>query len=334
MRSESRNWQWYCQQRYCRQSCRQISLLISLLIVPVIMALFILLQCTAANAADSLKVATVGAIQGTAKRSVDSGKTWKPIEILTELSAGDQLTLENKSSVKVIFYNPPHRETLTGPCKVQISSNNCSLIQGSPGLVKTSTAYKGVRALKSIKSSSQNFAGVEIRNEPDVVNLLSPRGKVASLNPRFEWKPVVKAQEYLLTLEDLDGKTIWNQTTSDVQAQYPDSSPPLKPGKSYFWNVRAAKDKKIIARGSASFKLISGEVYENLKLLKEQTGSEVKENPNDPEPYVVLLTFYMENQLLDEAIDTCEQLLKMKPGDGNVRELMSRLNELKGMKMK
>lgn len=296
------------------------------------MALFLLLQYTAVHAADSLKVATVGAIQGTAKRSVDRGKTWKPVEILTELSDGDQLQLENKSSVKVIFYKPPHRETLTGPCRIQIASNNCSLIQGSPDLVKTSSAYKGIQALKSIKSSSQNFAGVEIRNEPDVVNLLSPRGKIAGLKPRFQWKPVEKAQEYLLALEDLDGKTILTQTTSNTKIPYPDSSPPLEPGKSYFWNVRATKDKKIIARGSASFKLISGEVYENLKLLKEQTDIEIKENPNDPEPYVVLLTFYMENQLLDEAIDTCEQLLKMKPGDGNVRELMKRLCEKKGMK--
>ena len=313
-----------------RYSYKELNVFTAILIV----LLFLLFQFTTVNADNSKKVATTGSVKGIVRKSVDNGKNWKPVEVLTEFSVGDQLLVKNKSKVKVIFYKPSHREVLTGPCKVKITSKKFVLKKGKPGCIKIFPRYRGIKALQSIKASCENFSGVEIRNDPSVVNLLYPWSKITKQKPCFKWMSTPQATEYYVKLEDLDGKIIWEESTIKTKLSYPKTASPLEFGKTYFWDIRAVKDKMVVARGSASFKLISKEVYENLEILKEQTDKEIKANPNDTTPYIVLLSFFMQNGLLDESYEYCSKLVNSGIKDKNIDMLMSRLRELKGMSIK
>lgn len=71
------------------------------------------------------------------------------------------------------------------------------------------------------------------------VTTLAPRESlVIEARPTFEWTPVASATAYAVTVHnDKQTRLLWQTTTKETHAIYPDSSKPLPPGK-YIWQVK------------------------------------------------------------------------------------------------
>lgn len=287
-----------------------------------------------ASAKKSDPSAMITHTKGVVKRHVKGGNGWSTAGVLTELSCGDMILIKPGGMARIVFYRDTHSEILKGPCKVRIGSRCCVLKNGKKGRIRVLPSYRGIRAFKSIEASSAKFAGVEARNRPDIVFVLSPREFIAELKPAYEWEAVNGADGYIIRLENLQGRELWNVSSKSAKINYPKNQSPLDFNSSYFCDVRAVKENKVIARGSSAFKILPGDKVKKIRILKQQANKQLKENPDDPTPLVALLTIYMENRVLDGAFDTCSRLIKMRPDDKNIHYWMGRLYELKGMKDK
>lgn len=284
-----------------------------------------------ASAKKSDPSAMITHTKGVVKRHVKGGNGWSTAGVLTELSCGDMILIKSGGMARIVFYRDTHSEILKGPCKVRIGSRSCVLKNGKKGRIRVLPSYRGIRAFKSIEASSVKFAGVEARKRPDIVFVLSPREFIAELKPAYEWEAVNGADGYIIRLENLQGRELWNVSSKSARINYPENQSPLDFNSSYFCDVRAIKDHRVVARGSSAFKVLSGDKVKKIRILKQQADKQLKENPDDPTPLVALLTIYMENRILDEAFDTCSRLIKMRPDDKNIHYWMGRLYELKGM---
>lgn len=298
-----------------------------------IMIQFVCLCKTDVFAEESQPVAIVTNVKGGATLFTAIHKKQQPLFLLSELVDGDKIFVKAKGEAKIVFYKDTHSEIINGPCSVRISKNSCIADKGQSGSVKVLSPYKGIQAIRSIRSSSEKFAGVGIRTVKtlDKVCLIRPKGFVASINPTFEWKAFENADSYKVSVEDLDGKQVFSNFAHDSFLQYPKDSPSLQFGISYFWFVKVIKNDRVISIGSDTFRVIPKEKFDEMTSIREQAQKQLSKDPKDTSPYVVLLAFYMEHGLLDEALDTCSTILKMSPKDKNTLFWMGKLKEMRGM---
>ncbi|MHC9538938.1 MAG: tetratricopeptide repeat protein [Vulcanimicrobiota bacterium] len=258
---------------------------------------------------------------GTAKKS--------PLCLLTELSEGDTVIMKGKSNARIVFYADTHSVTLNGPCLVKILSGSCILQEGAPGSIISKEPYRGIKALNSIKASSDKFGGVTTRSSG--ITIISPKGKIATLKPLFQWANVAGVTQYAVTIIDDKRKVITTLQAGSNSVRYSDLEPELNFGSCYYWKVNARLSSGLVEEGNAAFIVIPRETWDTLKTLNEQAEEQLRETPNDKSPYSVLLAFYMENFLFDEALDTCRKLLSKDSDNRNVHYWMGRIYESKGM---
>lgn len=258
---------------------------------------------------------------GTAKKS--------SLCVLTELSEGDTVIMKGKSSARIVFYADTHSVILKGPCLVKILSGSCILQEGAPGSIISKEPYRGIKALNSIKASSDKFGGVTTRGRR--ITIISPKGKIASLKPLFLWENADGVTQYAVTISDDKGKAVATLQTGSNSVRYSDLEPELNFGSTYFWTVDDSRNPSLASRESAAFSVISRETWDTLKTLNEQAEAQLRENPKDKSPYSILLAFYMENFLFDEALDTCRKLLSKDSDNRNVHYWMGKIYTSKGM---
>ena len=91
-----------------------------------------------------------------------------------------------------------------------------------------------------------------------VIEIVEPRGELATAPFRFEWRPVPRADLYELTISDDDA--IWplfvRRTQSAVHLLDPGERSALRPGRIHLWEVAAlAEDGSAIAREQARFRI-------------------------------------------------------------------------------
>jgi len=70
------------------------------------------------------------------------------------------------------------------------------------------------------------------------LELLSPAGESEAAPRAFEWRPLSRKARYILSL--YDGELIWSGETEDTRLDLPgEIRERLKPGRIYFWQVKA-----------------------------------------------------------------------------------------------
>lgn len=275
--------------------------------------------------------------QGDVQIAPQGSRSWAPLKLLSEVAAGDTIQVSKKGQARLVFYHDTHSEILKEGCVVKVSPKSCILEKGKPGSITQIQPYKGVRAFQSIEASKEKFGGVVVRGgvSGNEVHLERPVGTITSLRPLFQWEAIGGAEDYLVKLEDENWETIWEVPSRSNSLPYPESSQSLTPGATYFWKVGARQNQKVKAWSEdGTFATLSLETQERLRALKEQTDRQIRESPGDPAPYVVLLTFYMEHNLLEDALQACSTLSQMIPGDKSIHYWKGTLYNGMGMKEK
>lgn len=277
-------------------------------------------------------LALAASVSGDVTSSKVGSNKWKRLYVLSELAAGDKIRIGSKGTARIYFYKDTHSEIINAPCTIAITADSCKIEKGEATCVKKVPPYKGIDSAQSIKVSNEQFGGFITKQVTVGVNILQPLGAIVEKRPSFQWKAVPRATSYLVTLINEDGDEMWHQTTNETLSPYPASYEPLSFGQRYQVKVNALSDKSVIGKGESRFSLVTLEISEKLKDLKAEIDREIRRDPKDTAPYAVLLAFYMQNGLLEDALKMCSTLCQTDPENADLHYWMSELYRLKGMK--
>jgi tetratricopeptide (TPR) repeat protein len=257
-------------------------------------------------------------------------KAWKAASMMQVLCGGDRVKTGKKSKMVLVFFKDNHREILQGEAQALVGEAGCRLEKGKKAaLTKEATPqasrYKVTAAVMPGRMSKMNVIFMKsFGNAPVSLELKSPSVTAASL-PEFRWNTVKDADGYNFSLSADTGETVWQKELKTNGLIYPSSAPGLERGRSYFWEVRALKENKILARGSGSFRLVSeadlAEVEEAEKMFRDST----KAKPDDATPYVLLGNVYIQKALYDKAVRLFEKMSAMRPNDLKCHEILADL---------
>ncbi len=80
------------------------------------------------------------------------------------------------------------------------------------------------------------------------VELVAPRGELATAPNELQWTPVANATRYHVELVEVDGTVVWSGDTTAPQASLPQHAiAQFAPGKSLLWNVKAFRGTEMLA---------------------------------------------------------------------------------------
>lgn len=166
------------------------------------------------------------------------------------LYTGDQVTTAFGNAT-ILFC--PSSETISAKddSTLEVQARNVRLVKGPAPLRQKAERCPLLRvALGS--ESVERIGGLRARGYPPIP--IYTGGTIASVRPTFEWAGVDGAQSFRLTLSGADGAPIWQYQLNSARVVYPESQPPLAPGR-YEWEIRAESNGKTIASQSAGFEV-------------------------------------------------------------------------------
>jgi hypothetical protein len=102
------------------------------------------------------------------------------------------------------------------------------------------TDLSGFDLLESKKVEKQTLVVGATRGFPQPIALAPRLGKVYGLNPTFAWSYEGKAQRFVFVLLDDAQAEVFRSEITGTGFRYPQTAPPLEPGKTYFWTVEVS----------------------------------------------------------------------------------------------
>ncbi len=281
------------------------------------------------GAVSSKPVAVIAQVNGTATIIRSKDAKMQPLFLFSELFENDKIKVKEKCRVRIVFYGDSHSVLLDGPCLIKVLSGSCTIEEGARNCINTSSSYKGIDTLIPISDSIRKVSG-RFSRKPHEVIIVSPAGKCTDARPAFSWKPMEGVKEYKIRLES-DSKLIREFTANGTSFQYPETEPPLNPGTLYFYSINACRNNENIAQGLKCFEIISGELSEQYNKLNGQIDEQLKKNPGDMSPYAVLLTFALENEMYDKALEVCFKLLQNNADEKGIHYMMGIIYQAKNL---
>ena len=232
--------------------------------------------------------------------------TAAPVEnaapLVAELNDGDgRLTLDQSGKLSGADHLPPAYQRM-----IQESLNSQRL--------ERSALLAGLK-----RPASSLMSGSEPGNQ---FSVLGPVGKVVqSDHPTFDWSPLAGATGYVVEVYDEAFKPV---ATSPQLTATSWTSSPLKRGRIYSWQVKAAKDGQefISPRppvSQAKFRVLDAASVSELQQARQAYGSS----------HLVLGLLYARSGLLDEAEKEFRTLQKANPDSALARRLLGQVRNLR-----
>ena len=139
------------------------------------------------------------------------------------------------------------------------------------------------------------------------VTMLSPFGKVR-YPVIFEWHPYEEADEYIISIEDID----WSFKTGKTRIEANQKELSLICGNEYMWELKVMKGNDVLEEESGFFSLPAEEE------LKELEGIEYQLRINRPEQENLILWggILEEKEFYMDAIDKYRQAYALEPSPG------------------
>ena len=101
------------------------------------------------------------------------------------------------------------------------------------------TDLSGFDLLAPGKLKKQPMVTGATRGFPEPAALAPRLGKVYDLRPSFQWSYPGKLRQFGFVLKGDDGQEMFRAEVEGTSFRYPETAPPLEPGKTYFWTVEA-----------------------------------------------------------------------------------------------
>jgi hypothetical protein len=172
-----------------------------------------------------------GSVQIVRAGKTSAGKTG------AQLQAGDVVRVAQGSAT--IYYATRAPQKLGASQQVKISASG-NVAQPSP--------WRNVYAGLSQGFARRRTGTATVR--PGTVEFIAPAGLSGEARPLFLWSlnqinPTAIA-DYVVTVKDAAGKTVWEQATAARALEYSADAPALEPGHEYLWTVAGRQEDEIL----------------------------------------------------------------------------------------
>lgn len=283
-------------------------------------------------------LAVVTNLRGTVSVQPQSSKDIIPVEVGTQLFDGDRIKTGKKSEATIMLSNG-NLIVLHSTSKLLISSR---IRRGKGVSVITNFSQsvlsdiKGLFAPQIKEETLETVGGIRgIRKAPITAKIpviLSPRNtKTLSSKPELEWSKIRGFDKYKVKLSN-STEEIWSITTTTNKVVYPATAPRLEIDEFYFWRVEAEAPSKKMSSETVYFTLCDTETRKKASTIKDQCEKLLEENPDDHTPYLILGTFYKNNELYSKAIEQFTKLTELSPDSVLSHRTLGEIYKIVGLK--
>jgi hypothetical protein len=196
-----------------------------------IILLVVLMACPIAHAAPLAILTDVsGSVQVVRGGKTSAGRNG------TQLQASDVVCVA-KGAATIYYATKAPQKIGTGQ----------QVTVGASGDAAKPSPWKNVYAGLSQGFARRRTASATVR--PGTVEFIAPAGKIGEMRPTFLWTlnqlDATAIADYVVTLKDAEGKTLWEKTTASFVLEYPQDATALEPGKKYVWSVAGRHEDEI-----------------------------------------------------------------------------------------
>jgi len=148
--------------------------------------------------------------------------------------------------------------------------------------------------------------------------------------PTFRWNLVSGAQRYRLSLYfETEAKPLWQETTPNVEIDYPQLRPALHLGSRYEWEIEALRGEKVIASKRSCFYLPAAADLPNLNSRIKDFKGQLLEHPEDTVARLSFIFFLERNNLYDSALEQYAVLRKQHEDSESLEKLQFKLLQVR-----
>lgn len=282
-----------------------------LALAALVVALF---QATPARA-DRL-IAVVTAARGSV--STREGTQWKSAALMQPMRQGTLLRVGEGASATLGFVQGGVRVYLQGPCEVEVMPSGVRVVtRGTGGQVKrTEPPRRAALRLPPNDSSLDKMGAAPARDEVAGPAWVGVSEAYLAAPTTFGWRPRSTAKWRRFTL------TIWKGLDAEVASvEAPGTAnsvtlPPtvhLEAGPSYQMQLSGTMaDGTQVLSSRRTFRILAGDEAAEIRQARDEAVLEIKANPQDPTPLVLILTRLDAAQLSIEGLEVALRIEKLQ----------------------
>lgn len=245
-----------------------------------------------------------------------------------QLSEGDMIKTAKASRVALLFSNG-NLINLGANSNIEISSSDetkgqsdSKLIKGDPSMIATFSAL-------TLKRENKNEVGVlaDLRtvNTNLPIELISPCNTLIKLTkPSFSWQTNQSMDEFQVRLFNSKG-LVWSKKVSGNKLEYPENEEALTYGESYFWHIEGDVMLESYKSLNQEFSILSPEKINDVVAQEEYFKDFFRDDLNSGSYHSVLGAYYMNNGLLEEAIEEFSLVSEINPEAALPHEILGKL---------
>ncbi|MHC9539720.1 MAG: hypothetical protein AB9903_09370 [Vulcanimicrobiota bacterium] len=313
----------------------------------------LLLQQSAIVAAEKgTEVAELLDYEGDIKIMKRGSEQWCIGCSMTGLREGDSVNLSLPGdSATIFFYNNKRAYFLLGECVVQIGQNSCLLKKGEKRSISNGFKIKEFSGVEPLECLTHKYAKTVRQKVWGEIKIIKPSFNISLTKPDVEWKEIPEAEEYEIFFRDNHDKIIVRGFSKNGALSFPPTAKPLSYGEEYICTVVGKIGAKEVAKGYSKFRVVDNKEMYMVKKAKEEVDIIIMESIHSPvlkilacdlpnniladiSPYLLLFSYYMQNELIDDACILCEKLLIMRSEDKNLHLWLAKIYELRGQDRK
>jgi hypothetical protein len=253
------------------------------------------------------------------------------------LYSGDQVETGDRSEVKLLFSD--NSLILIGQnSRITISGEKSSLAEGQ-GEVKEISSSVGINisslSLRQEKAKDIGvLAGYRSAGDGASIVTVSPLNTlIRSDRPSFAWSAPASFEEFTVNLYNSTGQ-VWSRKVKNSPMIYPEGETGLKSGETYFWNVEGVYMIETEKSANHRFSVISREKSAEVSAREAEIRRTFEADPDGSSLHSILGAYYIEQGLLQDAIDEFSVVAGMNPEAPAPHEILGSLYSDSGEKDK
>ena len=251
------------------------------------------------------------------------GKNLADAALLHPLTVDDRLIVAAGGRAELVLFAEGRRYALDGPGTALVRQAELRPVSGKPPAALKSIALPRLGE----QPVPARVLGLVVRGGPDEITGPRhpvPNGSVRALTP-LKWDGPVEGTELELRVRDSQG--VVEKVSLPVAAReyrLPDQR--LKPGEYYVWSITSISENGDVLRGAtAVVRLLSDEDRQRLAAVESALRAEMKGQPDDSAPALLMARAYEGLGLFDDALDLYRKALAARPKDPGLQAAVRRL---------
>lgn len=232
----------------------------------------------------------------------------------TQLFQNDQIRTSERSEAKLLFSNNSFI-SLGANSTITISGEE-SPVAGNNGNIKriSSAAIVNLSAFNFKRDDAKDvgaLAGVRSGNAGQIIEPTSPCNTlIKTNNPTFSWVSKKSFDKYIVNLYNSKG-LVWSSKVSGTMLKYPEDQKGLDFGESYFWYVEGEDLIDTVKSAKNKFSVCSLEKSKEVEAQERIIRNTFRDEPESSSLHSVLGAYYINNGLLQDAINEFQAIAKI-----------------------